>query len=492
MKLQTICSTLSLLWVCACHPPGLIGEEGVGDGPVTEGKVGDGVSVSPYITDGQIDNGHPSVGEVAWSNSAGCTGTLVGRRTVVTAAHCIKSGPMYFRVGGASHAASRAVRHPQYHDGNLNNDIAVLVLRNDVQNVQPTPIATGAPQMGQTIILVGFGRTSGSSYDYGTKRMGTNKISKLTPTTFYYHGTGNGVAGTCNGDSGGPAFVMKSGKELLAGVTSWGDKYCQQFGVDTRVDSYRQWIVQQGGKDVLLEGAGGGGGGGGGGSAPPPAGGAKAQEGQSCASRACAGALQCTSVYSGAKHLGRFCMERCQTLGNDAACDGGEVCTQYQPNIRICFHAQKPNTGYTNNSGGGSGGSAPPPAVKCGSAEETEALRLLNKERLGRGIAALGCAPAGLNAARGHSQDMCKRGYFSHTSPDGKGVTQRLQTAGAKFSSAGENIARGFWKGGGVHQRWMKSPNHRDNMLNPAWSRIGIGQIVCKGANPIWTQVLLK
>jgi len=475
------CLLLSL-FTLACGPVS-IGGEAIGDGPQVTGDTSGGASLSPFITDGQPDGGHPSVGMVRMGGGL-CTGTLVGRRTVITAAHCISYGSMRFVAGGASYSAVRAVRHPGYSSNSLSNDIAVLVLDRDVGGIQPTPIAVSPLQVGQKLILVGYGRSSGFSNDAGTKRMGTNKISRLSSTKLWYHGTGGGISGTCNGDSGGPAFILHNGREILAGVTSYGDKYCRQYGVDTRVDAYRSWILQTAGGDVVQQGAGGGGQGPGGGGQGP----GKIREGKACNGGGCAQGLTCATVYDGANLKGRYCMETCATLGSDPKCDGAEVCTSYQPGKNVCFAAQRPQSGYTNPGGG----SSKPPVIKCGGAEETEALKMINTERLKNGLSSLGCAPAGLKAARDHSLDMCNKGYFSHKSPGGVGVNGRLTKAGARFSSAGENIARGFWKGGGVVKSWNASAAHRDNMRHPRWDRAALGQALCKGQSPIWTLVLLK
>jgi secreted trypsin-like serine protease len=43
--------------------------------------------------------------------------------------------------------------------------------------------------------------------------------------------------GTCFGDSGGPAFLMKpDGSEILVGISSWGDANCVATGFNYRVD----------------------------------------------------------------------------------------------------------------------------------------------------------------------------------------------------------------------------------------------------------------
>lgn len=49
-------------------------------------------------------------------------------------------------------------------------------------------------------------------------------------------------AGTCNGDSGGPAYIKQNGEFFLFGVTSRGSALCNESGVYTNALYYRQWI----------------------------------------------------------------------------------------------------------------------------------------------------------------------------------------------------------------------------------------------------------
>jgi len=49
-------------------------------------------------------------------------------------------------------------------------------------------------------------------------------------------------AGTCNGDSGGPAFIKKENKLFLFGVTSRGSELCNDIGVYTNALYYKSWI----------------------------------------------------------------------------------------------------------------------------------------------------------------------------------------------------------------------------------------------------------
>ena len=249
------------LFMLACGPME-IGSGEVGSEPAFKGDgAGEGASLSPYITNGQVDTGHPSVGKL-YSSGAACTATLVGKRTVLTAGHCVKSGTTYFTLNNQKYYSSQIIRHPSYGGGN-SNDVALVILSSEPNGVTRSPIATQAPQNGQSITLVGFGKTSENSSDYGTKRYTTNTIYRVYTSIFSFKGAQN----ICNGDSGGPGFAKYGGQEVVIGVHSTKSGWCGNGGNDMRVDKYAQWIKQNANGDVVLQGQGGGGnpGGGGGG-----------------------------------------------------------------------------------------------------------------------------------------------------------------------------------------------------------------------------------
>lgn len=77
-------------------------------------------------------------------------------------------------------------------------------------------------------------------------------------------------------------------------------------------------------------------------------------------------------------------------------------------------------------------------------------------------------------AASDHSSGMAKNNYFSHDSPDGKTMAQRLLEAGYNYSAAGENIAANDSSVESVVTRWRNSPGHCQNMLNPVYRDIGV------------------
>lgn len=129
----------------------------------------------------------------------------------------------------------------------------------------------------------------------------------------------------------------------------------------------------------------------------------------------------------------------------------------------------------------------PPPAPAPPASEGDEVLQIVNAER-----AKEGCGPVTSNdllatAAQRHSADMVSRDYFSHTSLDGTDPGDRITAVGYRWSTYGENIAKGQRTPADVMEAWMNSPGHRANILNCAFKEMGIGK-QDSGGGPVWTQ----
>ncbi|HUY99328.1 MAG TPA: CvpA family protein [Thermomicrobiaceae bacterium] len=120
-------------------------------------------------------------------------------------------------------------------------------------------------------------------------------------------------------------------------------------------------------------------------------------------------------------------------------------------------------------------------------ADEQEMLRLVNQERTSRGLAPLTMDPELQVLARAHSEEMFKLGYFSHTSPVSGTVLDRFKAAGTSFSAAGENLA--YAPDVTIaHRSLMQSPGHRENILSPDFTRIGIGVVAAPTGGKMFTQ----
>ena len=120
----------------------------------------------------------------------------------------------------------------------------------------------------------------------------------------------------------------------------------------------------------------------------------------------------------------------------------------------------------------------------CGAAPnadfESQILSLINAGRAEQGLAPLVISSALSSAAREHSQDMACQDFVDHNGSNGSTWYDRVARQGyANANSARENIYVGNPAFGGTpdgaYAWWMNSPVHRDNILNPSVSEIGIG-----------------
>ncbi|MGI5050298.1 sigma-70 family RNA polymerase sigma factor [Streptomyces sp. JAC18] len=116
-----------------------------------------------------------------------------------------------------------------------------------------------------------------------------------------------------------------------------------------------------------------------------------------------------------------------------------------------------------------------------------EVIALVNTERAKEGCGAVSGNGLLAKAASDHSADMVARDYFSHTSPDGTDPGARITAAGYRWSTYGENIAKGQQTAESVMDAWMNSEGHRANILNCALKELGVGRVDSSGG-PVWTQ----
>ncbi|KQZ19920.1 sigma-70 family RNA polymerase sigma factor [Streptomyces clavifer] len=129
----------------------------------------------------------------------------------------------------------------------------------------------------------------------------------------------------------------------------------------------------------------------------------------------------------------------------------------------------------------------PEPAKPTSDSDAEEVMNLVNAERAKEGCGAVSTNDRLATAASRHSADMVERDYFSHTSPDGTDPGARITSAGYRWSTYGENIAKGQPTAAAVMEAWMNSPGHKANILNCAFKEIGVGRQESSGG-PVWTQ----
>ena len=222
--------------------------------------------VSRPIVNGDMTHAYPSAGALLFGADPAeatiqCSGTLIGCDTFLTAAHCVCPGDgpdcqsaapaqpyqVFFQHAGFFEVVGVRV-HPGF--SFPDNDVAVLTLARPVTGINPTPLQDAAPGLGTTGTIVGFGRTGGSSFEYGLKYEGPittgtcpDGIDPAGKVCWTFNGTGD--ANTCNGDSGGPLFFTTGGVTRVGGITSGGvDAACLagDNSYDNDVFTYRAFI----------------------------------------------------------------------------------------------------------------------------------------------------------------------------------------------------------------------------------------------------------
>jgi uncharacterized protein YkwD len=132
------------------------------------------------------------------------------------------------------------------------------------------------------------------------------------------------------------------------------------------------------------------------------------------------------------------------------------------------------------------------PTVSAGQSDlaaayERQIFDMTNAFRLKNGLAVLVWDDLLAKAARGHSGDMARRGYFDHDSPDGKSVWDRLQAVGfERYARYAENIAAGYTDAFAAFNGWVNSPGHRQNMLTDGLDMLGVGVVHDGGSDYGW------
>ncbi|WP_141732954.1 S1 family peptidase [Oligoflexus tunisiensis] len=224
---------LALLALSAC---------GTGD-PTSETKIING-TLAP-------DGGAIEQSTVALASSNGqvfCTGTLIHKNFVVSAAHCLANfrGTLYIGFGRSS-SEFKFVKATDYevnpsYTGNFNKnvpaDISVIELSAPAPaGYNPVAIYKGTVSQGSKLSLAGFGQTdsggSGRLYytSVGVSGQTSNEI------TVYQGGTG-----ACYGDSGGPAYVSSGSTLQVIGATSRGQQGCRGSSIYTNVAYHLNWL----------------------------------------------------------------------------------------------------------------------------------------------------------------------------------------------------------------------------------------------------------
>jgi hypothetical protein len=229
---------------------------------------------SSPIVNGQATTDFPTTGILMVAGSQDqlvCSGTLIGCDRFLTAAHCVCAGDgascqdsapseplvVYLQNAGFFTVTAQHV-HPDFVFPD--SDVAVLELGRPVTGLRPSALPSAAPTMGQSGVIVGFGRSGGGEQDFGIKQYGSIVTAECPadasgPGHVCWRFQGNG-ANTCNGDSGGPLFIDDpAGGIAVAGITSGGirnDCLAGDHSYDNEVFWFADYIADvAGGRERL-------------------------------------------------------------------------------------------------------------------------------------------------------------------------------------------------------------------------------------------------
>jgi len=105
---------------------------------------------------------------------------------------------------------------------------------------------------------------------------------------------------------------------------------------------------------------------------------------------------------------------------------------------------------------------------------ERQLLNAVNRERQAQGLPPLKSDEALATAARAHAQRMAEQGTISHQLRGEPNLLSRVRAAGAHFTWLAENVDEGP-NPTAIHQSFMRSPQHRANILDTDMDSAGIG-----------------
>jgi hypothetical protein len=200
------------------------------------------------------------------ARGARCTGIVLARDIVLTAAHCTADATALTvyrstEAGAESYRVIAVAAHPQYDARSYAKsqaavDLALLKLAIPLSDPGPVVMRERVPLPGERFLVAGFGDAAvGSSTGLGALQTATliaiGEPSSLQLWLADPASHGGAVAGvsSCQGDSGGPVFEWSGGRLVLVGVLSWSNGPNMSAGCGgitgaTPIAHHRQWIVK--------------------------------------------------------------------------------------------------------------------------------------------------------------------------------------------------------------------------------------------------------
>lgn len=232
------------------------------------------------IINGSLDSSLPAVGALVIDDFSFCTATLIAKKVLATAAHCIEAAESYgiervkYRIDLAqpdgllvskTFDIDKMFMHPKYSASRTTDfsdyDIGVVILKKivtDTPTIEPYLKAIPSSWKGQNVKVMGYGVTQTYPNEIETEEKRSIEIPLHTLEPRYLVHFDEKTApksrkSACHGDSGGPVLFKVSGVWQLIAVNSAaykatpspnGGTYCDGGTSSTRLDaSYKDFLA---------------------------------------------------------------------------------------------------------------------------------------------------------------------------------------------------------------------------------------------------------
>ena len=117
------------------------------------------------------------------------------------------------------------------------------------------------------------------------------------------------------------------------------------------------------------------------------------------------------------------------------------------------------------------------PEAMASSITPANIIQLTNQQRAAAGLNTLNTNAKLAAAAQAKANNMFELQYWDHYGPNGETPWMFISAAGYAYVYAGENLAKGFSTAEGVHEAWMASPTHKENIMSVNYKDIGVAVV---------------